>query len=183
MSHPTWWSSIDSFSLGSAYRTDLERLAKRRVCDKDTSKGTLAFLLDEGVAQMAVNLLPFFQHLIIKCGERGVLTAMHIARRSAWSNEHSNIFGRYIVAQAGAGSIVLQHFPAHPVHDIINVTGAGDSFVGALLAFIIHQPDTFSNPRLLAKAIAASQQAAKLTLQSHLAVSPTISYHNIIENR
>ncbi len=182
MSHPTWWSSIDSFSLGSAYRTDLEQLAKRRACDKDTSRGTLALLLDEGVAQMAVNLLPFFQHLIIKCGDRGVLTAMHIPTPSPWSNEHSNIFGRYIVAQASAGSVVLQHFPAYLVHDIVNVTGAGDSFVGALLAFIIHQPDTFSDRRLLSKAIAASQQAAKLTLQSCLAVSPTISYHNIIEN-
>ena len=182
MSHSTWWSSIDSFSLSTAYRMDLEQLAKRMVCDKDSSKGTLAFLLDQGVAQMAVHLLPFFQHLIIKCGERGVLVAMHIARPSAWSHERSNILGRYIVAQASSGSVVLQHFPAHLVHDIINVTGAGDSFVGALLAVVTQDPGTFADYHLLAKAIAASQQAAKLTLQSHLAVSPTISYHSIMKN-
>jgi pseudouridylate synthase / pseudouridine kinase len=182
MSHSTWWSSIDSFSLTSTYRMDLEQLAKRMVCDEDSSKGTLAFLIDQGISQMAVNLLPFFQHLIIKCGDRGVLVAMHITRPSTWSHERSNIFERYIVVQGSSGSIVLQHFPAHLVRDIVNVTGAGDSFVGALLALITQRPDTFGDRRLLAKAIAASQEAAKLTLQSHLSVSPTISYHSIMKD-
>jgi pseudouridine-5'-phosphate glycosidase/pseudouridine kinase len=89
--HPSWWSTIEGFSLGSGFRMNLEQLARRNVLDHDSSAGTLSFLVDEGVAQMAVNLLPFFQHVIIKCGRRGVIVAMRIpgpaAERSGWVHE------------------------------------------------------------------------------------------------
>ncbi|KAK2461952.1 hypothetical protein APHAL10511_006415 [Amanita phalloides] len=174
--HLTWRSPIDTFSL----RADIELLAKRSVCEEDSCRGTLDF---QGVARMAINLLPFFQHLIVKCGEQGVLIAMDIDKPSAWSNERSNISKRYVVAHGRHGNtIVLHHLPARFIRDPVNVTGAGDSFVGALLAFLIQQPNTFDNHRLLVKAISASQQAAILTLQSHLAVSPAISYCNITKN-
>ncbi|KAF8641219.1 hypothetical protein AX17_000853 [Amanita inopinata Kibby_2008] len=185
MSHSNWWSAIDSFALGPGYRMDLGQLANRRVCDEDHSKGTLAFLIDEGVAQMAINLLPFFQHLVIKCGEQGVLAAMHLSgmqSTSMWYRKRSNALKRYIIARGNSGNlVVLQHFPAHSLNDVANVTGAGDSFVGALLSFIVQNRRLFHDQRTLADAVIASQQAAVLTLQSHLAVSPLISYQRITE--
>ncbi|KIL70885.1 hypothetical protein M378DRAFT_497552 [Amanita muscaria Koide BX008] len=182
MSHFYWWSSIDSYSLASAYRTDLEQLAKRRACDEDHSKGTLSFLIDEGVAQMAINLLPFFQHLVIKCGGRGILVAMHITGPSSWLDERSNIFKRSVVAHGNSdNAIILQYFPAHSSGNVTNVTGAGDSFVGALLALLALQPDAFHSHNSLQEVIDASQQAARLTVESHLAVSPIISYQNLVK--
>jgi pseudouridine-5'-phosphate glycosidase/pseudouridine kinase len=153
---------------------DLEQLSKRNVTDLDVSKGTLSFLIDQGIAQMTINLLPFFQHIIIKCGERGAICAMRISAKDAasspWGRERSNPQSRYIVAQGnGKEIIVIQHFPGLAVDKVSNVTGAGDSFVGVVLAALSH------NPKDLEQTITTAQQAAVLTLQSDLSVSPLLS--------
>ncbi|TFK41213.1 indigoidine synthase A-like protein [Crucibulum laeve] len=181
MSHQCWWTAIDSLSLGSAFRMDLEQLAKNKVSDEEQSKGSLSFLVDQGSAQMAVNLLPLFQHLVIKCGERGVLVAMRISAQDAansnWSKERSNPRKRYIVARGKTNEIVvLQHFPPLPVVEkVVNVTGAGDSFGGALLACLAKNPKAFQDVATLERTISAAQMAAILSLQSHFAVSPLLS--------
>ncbi|KAJ3563446.1 hypothetical protein NP233_g8940 [Leucocoprinus birnbaumii] len=179
-SNSYWWSCIDSMGLGTAFRNDLEQLARRNVTDLDVGKGTLSFLIDQGIAQMAINLLPFFQHLVIKCGERGAICAMRISAKDAatspWGRERSNPLARYVVAQGNNKEIiVLQHFPGLAVDNIANVTGAGDSFVGAILASLSQNPDAFYNPKDLEQVITTAQQAAVLTLQSDLAVSPLLS--------
>ncbi|KAG5342133.1 hypothetical protein C0989_005314 [Termitomyces sp. Mn162] len=179
--HPTWWQMIDDLSLGSSFRLDLERLAKLNVDDHDSSRGTLAFLINQGVAQMAIKLLPFFQHLIIKCGEQGVLVVMRISgsgmMKSLWAGVNSEISQRRIIARGSSNecAAIVQHFPPHPVGKVLNVTGAGDSFVGALLANLAHQSYILDNPAGLANAISMAQNAAILSLQSNLAVSPLLS--------
>ncbi|KAG5647938.1 hypothetical protein DXG03_006972 [Asterophora parasitica] len=179
-SHPAWWSVIDSLALGSAFRADLEQLARKNVSDLDPSKGTLSFLVQQGVAQMAVKLLPFFQHLVIKCGEQGVVVAMRISEPEAlgspWAVKDSQPSQRFIVARGNSKEVViLQHFPPHTIGDVVNVTGAGDSFVGALLANLLQYPDAFHHPTKLNDAMCAAQNAAILSLQSHRAVSPLLS--------
>ncbi|KAG6912004.1 hypothetical protein DXG01_000252 [Tephrocybe rancida] len=178
-SHPTWWQTIDDLSLGAAFRQDLERLARLDASDEDPSGETLSFLVDQGIAQTAVKLLPFFQHLIIKCGEKGVLVVMRISNpaTSAWVGMKSEISQRRIVAHGRSEEsvVILQHFPPLPVEKVVNVTGAGDTFVGALLAHLIQDPQTFLIPDALENAISISQRAAVMTLQSSLAVSPFLS--------
>jgi pseudouridylate synthase / pseudouridine kinase len=178
---PNWWSTIDKFSLGSEFRTDLEQLARRNVSDESLTKGTLSFLTEKGVAQMAINLLPLFQNIVIKCGGLGLVVALRISgrdiTRSGWAKERSNAYGRYIVAHGKGELLVLQHFAPHVVEkgSIVNVTGAGDSLVGSILASLILHPDAFLNPMTLAKCIDDAQQSAVLTLQSPHAVSPSLS--------
>ncbi|KAF5384895.1 hypothetical protein D9615_001481 [Tricholomella constricta] len=179
-SHPAWWHVIDNLALGSAFRADLEQLARKNVSDGDPSKGNLSFLLEQGVVQMAVKLLPFFQHLVIKCGEQGVLVVMRVSEPevlvSPWAVKHSQTSQRTIIARGKSNEvIVLQHFPPHPIEEVLNVTGAGDSFVGALLANILQHPDAFHDPKKLSDAMFAAQNAAILTLQSRRAVSPLLS--------
>lgn len=83
---------------------------------------------------------------------------------------------RYVVAAGKSGSIiVIQHFPAMPVQSLVNVTGAGDSFVGGLLATLAEIPSAFRHPQTLEKAISTAQKAAVATLQSCSAVSPLLS--------
>ncbi|OCH96089.1 indigoidine synthase A-like protein [Obba rivulosa] len=164
-SHANWWKVIDNMSLGSQFRMDLEILARREVCDEDSTKGTLSFLVDKGIAQMAVHLLPFFQHLIIKCGNRGVLVVFHIpgdrASSSAWSQERSNVRGRYIVAHGkpGTGVFVLKHFPALRLskEDTVNVTGAGDSLVGSILATLLQQPRALQSRHAVSPLLSTAQ--------------------------
>ncbi|KAG2219736.1 hypothetical protein INT45_007775, partial [Circinella minor] len=71
----------------------------------------------------------------------------------------------------------IHYFEPEEVDHVISVTGAGDCFVGTLvanlrkhLAYI--QPD---NAMLWKQIISRAQQAAVLTLQSDLAVSPNIN--------
>ena len=126
---------------------------------------------------------PFFQHLVIKCGERGLISAFRIsgeqAQSSAWANQSSNIYARQIVAHNRTGSsiVVFKHFPPIPVADekIVNVTGAGDSLVGSMLATLSQAPDAFEKPETLDQLVARAQLAAVYTLQSEHAVSPRLS--------
>lgn len=179
MSRPNYWTALDSLSLASKYRMDLEHLSRANVSSDSSTKGTLSFLLDQGIAQMAVTLLPFFQHIIVKCGEKGVLVVMRIfAHNSAskWHQEQSNINARYIVSHSDLGeTVVVSHFPALPIVNLINVTGAGDSFVGTLLTCLAQQPDAFDSPASLRQVMDLSQRAAVLALGSHEAVSPRLS--------
>lgn len=181
MSHERWWTIIDNFGLGSSFRTDLAQLAKRKVSDTAGDLGTLSFIADQGIVQMAVNLLPFFQHIVIKCGKLGVLVVMRLdrAEASAWAAERSNARYRYIVAHSPSSDemVIIHHFPPLRVaqNAVFNSTGAGDSLVGALLAVLARNPHAFNSPPTLSRALDIAQQAAVLTLQSPHAVSPSLS--------
>ena len=182
-SHSVWWQVIDDFGLSSRFRIELEQLARRNVSDEDGSKGTLSFLLDDGIAQMAVNLLPFFQNIVIKCGAQGLLVVMRVsgdqAQDSRWAREFTNPHKRCVVAHGKSSKeiVVLQHFVPVQVREdsIANVTGAGDSLVGSILASLLQRPNLFANPSELRGAMDIAQQAAVLALQSQHAVSPELS--------
>ncbi|KAG8219765.1 hypothetical protein J3R82DRAFT_737 [Butyriboletus roseoflavus] len=181
MAHERWWNVIDSFGLGSQFRTDLVQLAKRAVSDTASDLGTLSFIADRGIVQMAVNLLPFFQHIVVKCGELGVLVIMRLdqAEASAWAAQRSDPRCRYVIAHSPTSDemLVVQHFPPlQTTQDVaLNSTGAGDSLVGALLAVLARDPHAFNSPSTSSKALDIAQQAAILTLQSPHAVSPSLS--------
>ncbi|KAK7468849.1 hypothetical protein VKT23_003350 [Stygiomarasmius scandens] len=184
-SQPQWWKVIDTFSLNSQFRMEVEHLARMNVSDEDTSRGTLSFLVEQGVAQQAINLLPFFQHIIIKCGRTGVIIVMRVSESttpsSTWLHEISNLKGRYIVSQGSSSErVVIAHYPALPVEKVINVTGAGDSFVGALLAGLVKRPEAFSHHHSMTDIITLAQKAAVLTLNSEHAVSPRLSDLNVL---
>lgn len=181
MSHDRWWRVVDSFALESRFRTELDLLAKKAVSEEIVDLGSLAFLVDQGIVQMAINLLPFFQHLVVKCGELGVVVVMRLrnADANAWLTERNDPQGRRVVAhsQASALTVVVQHFPPLPTPRSmsVNTTGAGDSLVGALLAMLIQNPNAFLDPGTLKNAIDVAQEAAVMTLQSSHAVSPFLS--------
>ncbi|KAG2061790.1 hypothetical protein BDR06DRAFT_945824 [Suillus hirtellus] len=182
-SHDRWWQVLDSLGLGSKFRTDLDLLSRREASSHDTSRGNLAFLVEKGVAQMAINLLPFFRHLVIKCGDLGVVVVMRFtgddAAESSWSRESTNHHKRYVVSHSPTSGdiVVLQHFPAMqlPSDALVNTTGAGDSLVGALLAALVQSPKAFHSTISLQRTIDIAQHAALLSLQSPLAVSPLLS--------
>jgi pseudouridylate synthase / pseudouridine kinase len=67
-SSPRWFGVIDSFQLGSNFSDDLSRLGA-------------PFLVQRGVAQMTIQLLPFFQHLVVKCGDQGAFICCGIRSR------------------------------------------------------------------------------------------------------
>ena len=177
-SHEYWWRTIDDFSIGTEFRQSLDHLARQ---DAETARGgkTLSFLVDQGVAQMAIHLLPFFQHLVIKCGDLGVFLAMRFPadNPTAWASERTDIRRRQIVAHGKAEVVVIKHYPAHAIdpQSIVSVTGAGDSLVGAILAALMQNLSAFGNPDSLDGVFKLGQSAAIETLRSPFAVSPSLS--------
>ena len=106
---------------------------------------------------MAVNLLPLFRHLIVKCRKRGAVVVMWISRQTKWTSERSNIHRRYIVS-SGSGSgyiVVLQHFHADHLHpeSIVSVTGAGDTPVASAPASLTQPPRGFKGLGSLKKIV------------------------------
>jgi len=72
---------------------------------------------------------------------------------------------------------MLRYFPAQRIRvdDIVNVTGAGDTLVGSLLASSMAEGSAlFADDIHLAEAIENAQRAACATLKSVEAVSPDI---------
>ncbi|KAJ7932446.1 indigoidine synthase A-like protein [Mycena leptocephala] len=157
----SWWT-IDR--EGEVFRKDVAQLARREVDDQqmDAKNGhTLAFLVEEGVAQMATTLTPRFRHIFIKCGERGAVGVIRLsgeeARTSQWAGIPSNPDRRYVVARSISGDeiLVLQHFPPHPTK--------------------VAQSRPLSSPEALERLVSTCQTAASLTLQTHASVSPLLS--------
>jgi pseudouridine-5'-phosphate glycosidase/pseudouridine kinase len=176
----SWWTIGRE---GEVFRKDVAQLARREVDDHQMdakNDHTLAFLVEEGVAQMATTLTPHFRYIFIKCGERGAVGVIRLsgeeARTSQWAGIPSNPDRRYVVARSISGDeiLVLQHFPPHPTK-VVNSTGAGDSFVGALLASLQAQSRPLSSPEALERLVSTCQTAASLTLQTHASVSPLLS--------
>jgi pseudouridine-5'-phosphate glycosidase/pseudouridine kinase len=57
---------------------------------------------------------------------------------------------------------------------VINVTGAGDSLVGSILASLASNSDAIQDVGTVTRMINRAQQAAALTLRSEMAVSPLL---------
>jgi pseudouridylate synthase / pseudouridine kinase len=68
-----WWNVIDDIGLGQDYQSHLTILAGQPISNNSPidPSSRMSFLTEKGVARMAVQLLPFFQHIIIKCGQAG----------------------------------------------------------------------------------------------------------------
>ncbi|KAF8303309.1 hypothetical protein DL93DRAFT_2090328 [Clavulina sp. PMI_390] len=174
-----WFAGVDALGLQAGISSDaFARLGGREG----------EFLSKEGIIQMCVQLLPFFQHLIVKCGEKGVFVAMRISPapsdRAAWIAASSVPISpsRPFVHTIPNSSdlLVLRWYPAHTLTTpIVNVTGAGDSLVGSLLASIIQgemaKEDPFCHPGRLDEVMRRAQGAAVLSLQSTQAVAPELS--------
>ncbi|KAI9264049.1 Ribokinase-like protein [Phascolomyces articulosus] len=122
--------------------------------DNDTMTPKAPALVDR-VLPYAIHLSHMIPNVITKLGEEGCL---------------------YVGRSTRTRQVHVQYFEPEKVDHIVNVTGAGDCFVGTLLAnlrkHITIQPD---NATLWKQIISRAQRAAILTLQSDLAVSPYIN--------
>ncbi|KAG8906204.1 hypothetical protein FRC01_008092 [Tulasnella sp. 417] len=129
---------------------------------------------------MAVQLLPYFQHLVVKCGDRGVLVAMVVPSSSdhvtAWKTDLS----RYQITNTTerGETLVLKYFPPLKIDqkELVSTTGAGDSLVGSLMAAVVRDGgDAFRSPTRLDDLMRSAQGAAVMSLKSSAAVSSLLS--------
>ncbi|CAG8502919.1 18602_t:CDS:10 [Acaulospora morrowiae] len=163
-----WFNKLDEFNIGLKYRQDLERLCRKHE--------KLQELNDLGIFSIATQLLPYIPIIIIKLDKDGVLLVQNLEDIGGLSNEEHTTSKadrvEIIVRRKGKGGIRYKYFKPFPLmsEHIVNVTGAGDSFIGTLISGLALYDET-----KIDKIVDKAQQIACMTLQSHNAVSENIN--------
>ncbi|EEP76113.1 conserved hypothetical protein [Uncinocarpus reesii 1704] len=172
---PEWWKVIDSLSLPSVGSRD-----------RFTSL-TSASIVDEGIPQQSIQLLPFIPCIVTKLGQEGVLVTQLL--RSGDSRLTDPEYAPYILGRAVGGStdgpgdpnvggVYMRLFPAAEkleAHDVVSVNGAGDTLLGVLVSALAaaEKYDTAQKIRV-EDVIPLAQQASIKTLKSECGVSSDI---------
>ncbi len=160
-----WWGVINELGLpATGSRAALTAL-------------TSAELVDAGIPQQSIQLLPFVPAVTAKLGERGVLLTMLLRTgdpRLAGSHEAAP----WILARAAnadsesqVGGVYMRLLPPPEVlgpGDFFSVNGAGDTFVGALVSGLAR------TGKGIEELVQFAQRAAIMTLKSGDAVSPEV---------
>lgn len=159
-----WWHIIDSMGLSSSGSRD--KLVSM----------TNASLVDQGVPQQSLQLLPFIPTILTKLGSQGVLMTQllgpHDIRLTSPSSS-PHILTRSLNENGVVGGVFMRLFPPAeivPTDQVISVNGAGDTFLGVIMAGLAQR-----NPRPLADLVQIAQQASVMTLKSRASVSPSIT--------
>ena len=159
-----WWNVIDSIGLPSSGSRD--KLVSM----------TSGALVDQGVPQQSIRLLPFIPTILTTLGQQGVLMTQML--RPGDSRLTSPTSAPYILSRSTDGSevvggVYMRLFP--PVERvqndcIVSVNGVGDTFLGVIIAGLVKE-----KPKGLEELVDVAQKGSVMTLKSKEAVSPQIS--------
>jgi pseudouridine-5'-phosphate glycosidase/pseudouridine kinase len=168
-----WWEIIDALGIPhSGARTQL-------------ALATTSELVDQGIPQQSIQLLPFIPSICTKLGSQGVLLTQLIPAND--KRLSSGEYAPYILSQCangtedtlGVGGVYMRLFP--PIEevkaeDIVSVNGVGDTFAGTLVAGLASRGPAARVEDL----IDFAQRAAVLTLKSKESVSPGLGTLRIL---
>ncbi|KAH6643968.1 Indigoidine synthase A like protein-domain-containing protein [Boeremia exigua] len=160
---PSWFSIIDALGIPSiGLRVPLTTLTSSEV-------------VDAGLPQQAIKLLPFFPTVLTKLGPQGVLMTKLLANDAPELRNDDE--RQYVVARnrngdraRDVGGLYVRLFAVDkvlPPEDIISVNGIGDTFCGALAVGL-------ARGRRTQEVVGFAQMAASLSLRSKESVSPRL---------
>ncbi|RMY52406.1 hypothetical protein D0865_05810 [Hortaea werneckii] len=160
-----WWSAIDALGIPSSGARTALALA------------TSPDLVDQGVPQQALQLLPFIPAIATKLGSRGVLVTQLLSAGD--KRLSSGEYAPYILSRCangtedtlGVGGVYMRLFPAAETveaEEAVSVNGVGDTFAGTLVAGLARH----GKSARVEDFVDVAQRAACLTLKSSEAVSP-----------
>lgn len=159
-----WWQIIDALGMSSSGSRD--RLVAI----------TSGELVDQGVPQQSIQLLPFLPCILTKLGPQGVLMTQLLRPedpRLTAPESAPYILGRAEVGHQLVGGIYMRLFPPAevvPDHEIISVNGVGDTLLGVIIAGLA------SGKRISWEdMIFIAQEASVMTLKSTAAASPSLT--------
>lgn len=162
-----WWEVIDAIGIpSSGARIQL-------------SMATTPALVDAGVPQQCIQLLPFVPCVVTKLGAAGVLVAQLL--RAGDPRLTNGQYAPHILSRCtnnteeslGVGGVYMRLFPAAERVDedeIVSVNGVGDTFLGALVAGM----EKNGIDARVEDLVDLAQRAAVMTLKSKEAVSPEL---------
>lgn len=158
-----WFRTIDLFNLSSSGSRD-----------KFTQLSNVT-LVDQGLPQQSVQLLPFIPCILTTLGEHGVLLTQLLrpgdARLTSLISA-PHILTRSTVGNDTVGGVYMRLLPPEEralASDVLSVNGVGDTFLGTMIAGLAKE-----NPKELVKLVNLAQRASLMTLKSEEAVSPNI---------
>jgi pseudouridine-5'-phosphate glycosidase/pseudouridine kinase len=163
-----WWEVIDSLGIPSTGARVAMTMA------------TNSALVDAGVPQQTIQLLPFIPKICVKLGADGVLLTQILPAGDPRLSDPAS--SRYILSRcfnlpeqsSGVGGVYMRLFPAAEKvdeKDIVSVNGVGDTFLGTIVAGLAKR----GKDAKIEELIDFAQKAAVLTLKSKEAVSPELS--------
>ena len=155
----SWWRVINSLNLPGAG----DRLARM----------TSPKLVDRGVPQQSLQLLPYVPHILTKLGSLGCLLTQLLSPSDTRLQDPD--YAPYILSRADgegsiSGGVYLRLFPPAEVlvkGDVVSVNGAGDTLMGVAIARLVRQ----GSGTHLEDVILDAQKAAIASLRSREAVS------------
>lgn len=159
-----WWRIIDAMGMSSSGSRD--KLVSM----------TSTVLVDEGVPQQNIQLLPFIPTILTKLGSQGVLMTQLLATndiRLTCRDSAPYILSRSNGGNHCVGGIYMRWFPPAEVvaeDDVVSVNGVGDTFLGIILAGLAKE-----KPKDWPHLIGIAQRGSIMTLKSKESVSPGIS--------
>ena len=122
------WEYINALNLTADWRNQVESF---------TNRPDRGWIRNEGVLPKMVACLPFVGSFWVKASHRGILH-LRITRSPP---PRGDSLSRYLSGEIG--SLVLTHHPAIriPEDELVSTTGAGDTFVGGVVAGLIDGRD------------------------------------------
>ena len=159
-----WWRAINSIGLSSSGSRD------KLVCV------TSDLLVDQGIPQQSIRLLPFIPCVLATLGERGVLMTQLLQPgddRLTCPDAAPYILSRSTDGNNVIGGVYMRLFPPVelvPSDEIVSVNGVGDTFLGVLIAGLARE-----TPKNIMHLVDIAQRGSVMTLKSKEAVSPELS--------
>ncbi|KAK5119494.1 hypothetical protein LTR85_007594 [Meristemomyces frigidus] len=160
-----WWEVIDALGIPSTGARVQMALA------------TSSDLVDRGIPQQSIQLLPFIPSICTKLGAQGVLLTQLLPANDPRLS--SGEYAPYILSRCtneteetlGVGGVYMRLFPAVETvkaEDVVSVNGVGDTFAGTLIAGLAKR----GTGARVEELVDLAQRAAVLTLKSTESVSP-----------
>ncbi|KAJ5414105.1 hypothetical protein N7509_000732 [Penicillium cosmopolitanum] len=159
---PGWWSMINAMGLSPT--GSRERLIA----------ATSAALVDEGLPQQSIQLLPFIPCLITKLGDAGALLTQLLPPGDPRLTDPES--APYILARSDplsavficACSRLLLHWPPH---EVVSVNGAGDTLLGVVVSGLAKA----GSAARIEDILPVAQEASRRTLTSAGGVSKDLA--------
>lgn len=162
-----WWDVIDALGIpSSGARTQL-------------TLATSNHLVNDGIPQQSIQLLPFFPAICTKLGAEGVLLTQILPAGD--ERLSSGAYAPFILSRCangteeslGVGGVYMRLFgPSEEVgeEEVVSVNGVGDTFVGTLVAGLAKRKEG-----RVEDLVDVAQRAAVLTLKSPESVAPGLA--------
>jgi pseudouridine-5'-phosphate glycosidase/pseudouridine kinase len=158
-----WFTALDALGIpSSGLRVPL-------------AQATTPALVDAGIPQQAIKMLPFIPTLLTKLGPNGVLLTKVLSADDPALTDPDEL--PYVLARntngdqaMNVGGLYVRLFPTERVlapEEVVSVNGIGDTFLGALASGLVAG-------KKLEDVIPLAQRAAALSLTSKESVSPEL---------